>query len=43
MNNNVFIKLNKKKYNPDIESKLNTLDNERCQTKFNLSKITYET
>jgi hypothetical protein len=41
MNDNIFIKLNKKKYNPDIESKLNNLDNERTNMKFNTSKIIY--
>ena len=41
MNNNIFIKLNKKKYNPDIESKLNNVSNERTQIKFNLSKTIY--
>lgn len=41
MNNNIFIKLNKKKYNPDIESKLSILDNERTNTKFNTSKVIY--
>ena len=41
MNNNIFIKLNKKKYNPDIESKLNNINNERQQTKFNLTKTIY--
>jgi hypothetical protein len=41
MNNNIFVKLNKKKYNPDIEPKLNNLENERSQTKFNLNKTIY--
>ena len=41
MNNNVFVKLNKKKFNPDIENKLNNLSNERIETKFNLSKTIY--
>jgi glutamate mutase epsilon subunit len=41
MNNNIFVKLNKKKYNPDIETKLNSLENERTQTKFDLNKIIY--
>ena len=41
MNNNIFIKLNKKKYNPDIESKLNNINNERTQTNFILSKTIY--
>ena len=41
MNNNIFVKLNKKKYNPDIESKLSNLNNERVQTKYNLSKTIY--
>lgn len=41
MNNNVFVKLNNKKFNPDIESKLNFLSNERKETKFNLSKTIY--
>ena len=41
MNNNIFIKLNKKKNNPDIESKLNNVSNERTQIKFNLSKTIY--
>ncbi len=41
MNNNIFIKLNKNKYNPDIESKLNNISQERTQTKFNLSKTIY--
>ena len=41
MNGNIFVKLNKKKYNPDIESKLNQLENNRTTTKFNLSKTIY--
>ena len=41
MNNNVFVKLNKNKFNPDIENKLNNLSNERIETKFNLSKTIY--
>jgi len=41
MNNNIFIKLNKNKYNPDIESKLDNITSERTQTKFNLSKTIY--
>jgi hypothetical protein len=41
MNNNVFIKLNKKKFNPDIENKLNNLSNDRNDTKFILSKTIY--
>jgi hypothetical protein len=41
MNSNIFVKLNKKKYNPDIESKLNELENHRTTTKFNLSKTIY--
>lgn len=41
MNNNIFIKLNKNKCNPDIENKLNILSNERDNTKFNLSKTIY--
>ena len=41
MNNNIFVKLNKKKYNPDIEPKLNNLENERSQTKFDLNKTIY--
>lgn len=41
MNNNIFVKLNKKKYNPDIESKLNNLENERTKTKFDLNKTIY--
>ena len=41
MNNNIFVRQNKKKYNPDIEPKLNNLENERTHTKFNLSKTIY--
>ena len=41
MNKNIFIKLNKNKYNPDIESKLDNISNERSQTKFSLSKTIY--
>ncbi len=41
MNNNIFIKLNNKKFNPDIELKLNSLENERTKTKFNLNKTIY--
>ena len=41
MNDNIFVKLNKKKYNPDIESKLNQLENNRTTIKFNLSKTIY--
>jgi hypothetical protein len=41
MNSNIFVKLNKKKFNPDIEPKLNCLENERINTKFNLNKTIY--
>jgi hypothetical protein len=41
MNNNIFIKLNKNKFNPDIEIKLNSLENERLNTKFSLNKQIY--
>ena len=41
MNDNIFIKLNKNKFNPDIEIKLNSLENERSNTKFNLNKQIY--
>jgi hypothetical protein len=41
IDNNIFVKMNKKKYNPDIESKLNNVSNEREQTKFNLCKTIY--
>jgi hypothetical protein len=41
MNNNIFVKLNKNKFNPDIEPKLNSLENERNNTKFNLNKTIY--
>jgi len=41
MNNNIFVKLNKNKFNPDIEPKLNSLENERINTKFNLNKTIY--
>jgi len=41
MNNNIFIKNNKKKFNPDVETKLNCVSNERDKTKFTLNKTIY--
>lgn len=41
MNNNIFVKNNNKKYNPDIEPKLNSLESERTQIKFELNKTIY--
>jgi hypothetical protein len=41
MNNNVFIKNNKNKFNPDVETKLKCVSNDRKQTKFTLNKTIY--
>jgi hypothetical protein len=41
MNNNIFIKNNKNKFNPDVEIKLKSVNNDREQTKFTLNKTIY--
>lgn len=41
MENNIFIKMKKDKYNPDIENKLNQKQNERDNSKFILSNNFY--
>jgi hypothetical protein len=41
MENNIFLKQKKDKYNPDIMNKFNTIDIERTLTEFNLSNTIY--
>ena len=41
MDNNIFFRQKKDKYNPDIETKLNQKDSERTNTNFNMTNTIY--
>jgi hypothetical protein len=41
MENNIFIKMNKNKFNPDIDKKIKTEEFERNNTKYNMTNIIY--
>lgn len=41
MENNIFIKMNKTKFNPDVEKKIKVEEFERSNTKYNMTNVIY--
>ena len=41
MENNIFIKMNKNKFNPDVEKKIKVEEFERTNTKYNMTNVIY--